>query len=113
MYLFLIENMALAQGAIPAAGPAQPAFSEVIMRMAPMFLVVFLVFHFMVIKPQKKKEQDHQALITGLKVGDNVITSSGIIGKVTQAATDYVTLEISSGVKVKFLASHIAKKEDN
>ncbi len=106
-----MQNIAFAQVASPVAAAAQPAFSDVIMRMAPMFLVVFLVFHFLVIKPQKKKEQEHEALITGLKVGDSVVTSSGMLGKVTQAASDYVTLEVANGVKVKFLASHISKKE--
>jgi preprotein translocase subunit YajC len=111
--LFLLSQVFVSQvlAQAPVAAPAQPSFGDVLGRMAPMFLVVFLVFHFLIIKPQRKKEQEHAALLDGLKVGDSVITSSGMVGKVTTAGKDFVTLEVSSGVKIKFLASHILKKE--
>lgn len=96
-----------------AQAPTQPPFTEVLMRMAPMFLVVFIVFQLFIIRPQKKKEEEQASLLKGLKIGDNVVTTSGMIARVSSVAEKFVTLEIASGVKVKFLASHITGKEDS
>ena len=109
--VFVVGQFLTSSVLAQAGATAEPSFSDVLARMAPMFLVVFLVFHFMIIKPQKKKDQDHATLISTLKVGENVITSSGMIGRVTMVSPEHVTLEIASGVKVKFLPSHISKKE--
>ena len=107
----LTPMIASAQTAV-AAVPPQPTFSEVISKMAPMFLIVFVVFHFFIIKPQKKKEEDHVALLKELKVGESIVTSSGIIGRVAMIASDAITVEIAQNVKVKFSPSSILKRED-
>jgi preprotein translocase subunit YajC len=109
--LFLLDASIAQTFAQAAAVPAQPGFTEVLSKMAPMFLIVFVVFHFFIIKPQKKKDAEHDELIKNLKNGDSVITSSGMIGRVTAVATDVITLEIASNVKVKFTPSSILKKE--
>lgn len=110
---FGLVSFAFAQGAPvpPPAPPPQPSFGETLARMAPMFLVVMVVFHFFIIRPQKQKEEALSKLIKDLKAGDSVVTSGGIIGKVINASKEFVTLEISQGVKVKFETSHIVKKE--
>lgn len=110
LFLFIAAPEAIAQTA-GVAVPAQPSFSEVMMKMLPMFAVVFVVFHFMIVRPQKNKEQNHQSLIKGLKTGDSVVTSSGMIGRVAGVAPEHVTLEVATGVKIKFEPVHIVKRE--
>lgn len=113
--LVIYPLAAIAQGApvpLPPPGPAhQPGFTEVLSKMAPMFLVVMVVFHFFVVRPQKKKEDSHTKLLKELKAGDSVVTTGGIIGKVVAPIGDQITLEISQGVKVRFQPNHIIKKE--
>jgi len=96
-----------------AGGPAShtPGIGEVLRGMLPMFAVVFLIFYYLVVKPQQKKLKDHQNLFGALKKGDSVITSSGIVGKVSAIEKDHVFLEIAQNVRVKFEKTHIARKE--
>lgn len=79
------------------------------MAMLPLVLI-FVVFYFLVIRPQQKKVKEHKALIDGLRRGDKVVTSGGIIGTVTKVAGDReMTLEIADGVRVRALRSMIAE----
>ncbi|NLF25081.1 MAG: preprotein translocase subunit YajC [Deltaproteobacteria bacterium] len=75
--------------------------------MSPMILMVFLIFYLLVILPQQKQLKMQEALLTSLKKGEMVLTSSGIIARVAGVENDHVLLEISNGVKVKFERSHI------
>lgn len=104
---------AVAQAASPAASAAQPPFGEILMKMLPMFVIVFVVFHFFIIRPQRQKELFHAELLKGLKAGENVITTSGILGKVSAVASDYITLEVANGVKIKIQPNHIVGKESD
>jgi preprotein translocase subunit YajC len=110
--ILLLDTAAQRACAQAAAAPSQPGFSEVLSKMAPMFLIVFVVFHFFIIKPQKQKEAQHAELIKNLKVGEAVSTSSGMIGRVAAIAADVITLEIASNVKVKFTPTSIVKIEE-
>lgn len=82
-----------------AAGPAG-AFDFV--SLLPLILI-FVVFYFLLIRPQQKKVKDHRAMVEALKKGDQVITAGGILGKITKvdAADNTLTVEIASGVQVK------------
>lgn len=64
-------------------------------------LLVFVIFYFMVLRPQAKRYKDHMALLQALKRGDYVATSGGLIGQITHVAEAVVTLEVASGVEVK------------
>lgn len=64
-------------------------------------ILVFIIFYFMVLRPQAKRYKEHMALLQGLKRGDYVVTSGGLVGQVTHVADTVVTLEIASGVEVK------------
>ena len=79
-------------------------------KMLPMFAIVFLIFYFLVLKPQQDKVKNQQALLGALKRGDVVVTSSGIIARVISVEADHVLLDISTNVKIKLERSHIAKK---
>lgn len=71
-------------------------------------IFIFVIFYFLLIRPQQKQKKEHQTLLSSLKVGDNVLTSGGIYGRVTGLKDDKVTVEISDKVRVKVNRGHIA-----
>jgi preprotein translocase subunit YajC len=71
-------------------------------------ILIFAIFYFLLIRPQQKRAKDHRALLSSLKVGDQVLTSGGIYGRVTGLRDDVITLEISDKVRVKVGRGHIA-----
>ena len=95
-------SVAVAQTASPA--PAQPSTLEV----AFPFLVMILVFYFLLIRPQIKKQREHQKVLSELKKGQSVVLSSGILGTIEGLTEKFVTLEISPGVKIKVLKSSVS-----
>lgn len=67
------------------------------------FLVVlFGVFYFVAIRPQRKRQKDHQAMVAELAKGDEVATSAGILGRVVGIQEDYVILKVAENVELKF-----------
>ena len=109
MVLFLANNVAVAQANVL---PPAPGFGEVIGRMLPMFVLVFFIFYFMVLKPQQKRLKEHENLVSGLKKGDSVVTSGGLFGRVAGVEKDSILIEVAPGVKVRVEPSHISKKHD-
>lgn len=90
----LVPSTAFAQAAAPAA-PSPMA------SMLPL-LFIFVIFYFLLIRPQRKRMQEHDAMIKAVKKGDTVLTSGGIIGRVVNAGDEQtLTVEIASGVEVK------------
>jgi preprotein translocase subunit YajC len=66
-----------------------------------LMLVVFGVMYFLMIRPQMKRSKEHKDLISKLAVGDEVITGSGIAGRVRELGENFITVEIADGVRVK------------
>ncbi len=89
-------------GLIPEA-MAQSAGGSPGGQFAPLLMmVVFIaIFYFLLIRPQQKKAKEHQAMVQRLSVGDEVVTSGGILGKVIEVGDTFVTLEIADDVRVK------------
>ncbi|HUN27233.1 MAG TPA: preprotein translocase subunit YajC [Steroidobacteraceae bacterium] len=87
---------------IPAAW-AQAGAPAASSQFAPLLMMVALlaVFYFLLIRPQQKKAKDHQAMVAKLSAGDEVVTSGGILGRVTDVGDTFVTLEIADGVRIK------------
>ena len=63
-------------------------------------VVIFVLFYFMLLRPQLKQAKEQRAMIAALQKGDEVVTSSGIIGTVTKVAENVVSVEIASGVVI-------------
>ncbi len=89
----------------PGVASAQPAPS--LWSMAMPFLVMMAVMYFLMIRPQQKKMKEHQALIQGLKAGDEVVTQSGILGSIAGLNDKVVTLEVARGVQIKVLKAQV------
>ncbi|HAR41530.1 MAG TPA: preprotein translocase subunit YajC [Bdellovibrionales bacterium] len=73
------------------------------------FIAMFAVVYFLMIRPQQKKMKQQQAMLSSLQTGDEVITNSGIIGRIAGMTEKVVTLEISDGVKIKILRSQVGQ----
>jgi preprotein translocase subunit YajC len=81
-------------------------------QMIIMFGLIFVVMYFFMIRPQRKREQNRQKMISELQKGDKVVTNSGIIGTVWGIQDNIVVLKIDNDVKVEFLKSAISGKMD-
>ena len=65
------------------------------------FIIIFVLFYFMLIRPQMKQAKEHKALLDALKAGDEIVSNSGILGKITKLNNQFATIEISANVEVK------------
>ncbi len=80
-----------------------------IVQLLPLVLI-FVVFYFLLIRPQQKKMKDHRAMVQALKRGDRVVTAGGIVGEVTKDQSDTeVQVEIAEGVRVRMQRSAISE----
>ena len=94
---------------------ASPAYAQAaagagpspVMQFVPIG-VMFAVMYFLMIRPQSNKAKAHQTFVSSLKRGDEVVTASGIIGRIEGLTEQFVTLEISPDVRIKILRSQIA-----
>lgn len=94
--------------AYAAAAPAQPAGFE-LMSFLPM-VVIFVLFYFLLIRPQQKRLKEQKAMLDAIAKGDEVVTNGGVLGRVTKAAEQYLTIEIADGVEVVVQRAAVAAK---
>lgn len=85
---------------IPPAWAQQGGESPSMLPMIFTMVLIFAVMYFMVIRPQSKRTKAHRALVAGLSEGDEVL-ASGMVGRITGLAEQFVTLEVSRDVQVK------------
>ena len=71
-------------------------------------ILIFVVFYFLLIRPQQKKAKEHQSYLSNLKKGDKVVTGGGIHGQIAGLSDTVVTLEIAENVRIKVNRSAIA-----
>ena len=62
---------------------------------------MFLLMYLLIIRPQSKRAKEHKALVTSITKGDEVLTSGGVLGRVTRVSDDYLAIEVSDGVELK------------
>lgn len=97
---FLIDN-ASAQEAAAAQPAGQGSFFILL-------AVTFLFFYVIIIRPQMKRQKEHQKLLSGLAKGDEVVLNGGLLGRLTDIGDSYLRVEIAKGVEVKVQKSAIA-----
>lgn len=88
--MFLISD-AFAQTAPAAAPGAEASFMPIVMM-----VLIFVVFYFLMIRPQVKRQKEHKAMVDGLNKGDEVVTAGGLVGKITELTDQYVTLQVAA-----------------
>jgi preprotein translocase subunit YajC len=98
MSLFIANAHAQAAGDAPQGGDLfQIAF----------LIGLFVLFYFIAIRPQRKRQKEHTEMVTALSKGDEVVTSSGILGKISSLDDTYIVLTVSEKVELKFQRVHI------
>jgi len=101
----LFTTSAFAQA---AGGAASASSTDLLMQFAP-FIAIFAIMYFLILRPQQRRAKEQKALVQGARRGDTVVTSGGLIGKVTKSTDDSeVELEIAPNVRVRLARSGIA-----
>lgn len=85
---------------------ADGGITALLVQLLP-FVAIFVLFYFMLIRPQQKKAKEHQAMIAAIKRGDTVVLSNGMIGKVTRVENEEAMVEIAQGVNVRVVKSMV------
>ncbi|KMJ52465.1 preprotein translocase subunit YajC [Vogesella sp. EB] len=80
-----------------------------LMGFLPM-IVIFVLFWFLLIRPQQKKMKEHQKMLSEINKGDEVATQGGIVGRVTKAGDQYLAIEIANGVEINIQRGAVAAK---
>lgn len=102
MFLMFLTNAFAQTAATPETAAAPPGW----MQFVPIVFMI-AVFYFLVMRPQAKKAKEHQDFIGNLKRGDQVVTDSGILGRIEGMTDSVITLEIAEGTRIKILKSRI------
>ncbi len=102
------ESIAHAMGQAPAAG-GQPGGP--LMTFMPLILM-FVIFYFLLIRPQQKKAKQHREMLAGIKKGDKVLTSGGIYGRVLEVDGDVLTVDIGRDIKIDVNRNFVSNLAD-
>jgi preprotein translocase subunit YajC len=100
MDFFIPSAMAQAAG-----GAAQNPLTSMVLPM----VAIFAVFYFFLIRPQNKRAKDHRDMVSKLAAGDEVVTSGGILGKITEVGDTFIGLEVAKGVEVKVQRAQVSQ----
>jgi preprotein translocase subunit YajC len=73
-----------------------------------MMVLMFAAFYFLLIRPQQKKQKQHNELVSGLQVGDEVLTAGGILGKITGVSEHYAVIAISDNTEIKIQKASVS-----
>jgi preprotein translocase subunit YajC len=90
------------------ATPAGPSGATAAFLQFFPLIVIFGIFYILMIRPQQRRVKEHQAAISAIKKGDDIITGGGIRGRVTKVTDDEAEVEIAQGVKVRVIKSTIS-----
>ena len=92
----------------PAFAQGLVGNSDMFMSLLP-FVAIFVIMYFLILRPQQKKVKQHQELVKNVRRGDTVVTSGGLVGKITKVVDDdQIEVEIADGVRVRQLRQMIS-----
>jgi preprotein translocase subunit YajC len=99
----VVITPAFAQTAAPAGG------ADIFLQLVP-FVLIFVIMYFLIIRPQQKRQRDHQEMIKNVRRGDQIVTTGGLIGKVSKVVDDgELEVEIADGVRVRVARGMLAE----
>ena len=104
----ILSSQSLSAFANKAEGPKPNTFEQLFP-----FLLIGLVFYFLLIRPQQKKHKQHGDFLSKIKRGDEVLTSSGIYGKIEGLTDSFVILEVAENVRIRIAKSQINSYTEN
>jgi preprotein translocase subunit YajC len=100
----MFSSPAYAQSGAAASG----GISAILVQFAPL-LLIFVIFYFLLIRPQSRRMKDHRDMIGAVKRNDIAVTSGGLIGKVTKVDEAEIELEVASGTRVRIVKSMLSE----
>ena len=96
--VILITLLAFVGGCVPAGGEGEAGFDWTII----IFLaVIFGIFYFLLVRPQRKRQKQHETLVQELQKGDKVITAGGIYGQIESLSDDSIVLKVEGGTTIR------------
>jgi len=99
----MIVTPAFAQGAGAGSG------GEMLMSLLP-FALIFVIMYFLILRPQQKRAKQHQEMVKNMRRGDSVVTSGGLVGKITKVVDDNeIEVEVADGVRIRQMRGMIAE----
>ena len=109
-YKLLLLSFLFTHTAAVWSQTAAPSKTQGFLLNLPVIIGFIALFYFAFIRPQKQQQKKHDAFISSLKLGDEVVTSSGILGTIRGLTDKIVTLEVSDATEIKFLRSQVQSK---
>jgi preprotein translocase subunit YajC len=94
--------------AFAATGGAAPSGTASFMIQIFPLLLIFIIFYFLLIRPQQRRVKQHQEMVGGVKPRDVAVTNGGLIGKVTKVEDNEIELEVAQGVRVRVVKSMLS-----
>ena len=88
-----------------AAAPA-PSTGSTMMSLLPI-IVMFVILYFIMLRPQMKKQKEMRAMLAALAKGDEVVTTGGVVGKITKVGENYISLEIAANTEIQLQRSAV------
>jgi len=83
-----------------ASAYAQDAQPSGLLSFLPL-IVIFIIFYFLLIRPQMKRAKEHRKLVAELAIGDEVVTNGGLLGRITKLGESFITVELADNVQIK------------
>lgn len=83
-----------------------PAYAQAAQQQSPLvtflpLIAIFVIFYFLIIRPQNKKQKEHREMVSALSTGDEVVTAGGVLGTVTAVGEQFLDVEIAHNITVK------------
>ncbi len=105
----LVITLISLSGCVPGEQPAEGGFDySIIIFLA----LIFGVFYFLMIRPQRKRQKEHQQLVEELTKGDKVITAGGIYGVIESTSDDNIVIKVESGATIRVSRGSVALKRE-
>ena len=76
------------------------------------FILLFVIFYFLLIRPQQKNKKEHKEMLEALKKGDKIVTSGGLIAEVVKPEEDFIKIKLNDATVVKIDRNYVARKLD-
>ena len=94
--------------AFAATGAAAPSGTAAFMVQVFPLILIFVIFYFLLIRPQQRRVKQHQSMVMAVKPRDTAITNGGLIGKVTKVDENEIEMEIAQGIRVRVVKSMLS-----
>ena len=104
----MLGTLGFMSGCVPQEG-AEDGFGW---EMIVFLVLLFVIFYFLLIRPQRKRQKEHQELTEGLQKGDRVVTAGGIYGQIESISDDSIVLKVESGTTIRFAKSSVVGKRE-